>query len=80
MTDDIDLSIGVPQVGKVITVAIRGTRRVIKRGPIEWRVVCKDCGTGGIIGHASTADAVFHAECDRAKHCSNCHGDGLDEG
>lgn len=46
-----------------------GTRRVVRRGPQDYRVVCASCLGGGTVRHAIPEDAERAAVRDSAKPC-----------
>lgn len=51
-----------------------GTRAVIKRGPIEWRIVCRWCLRGGYRKSYSTIEAAqMDAYETQTKACSACN-------
>lgn len=57
---------------RAVTGAV-GTRVVIKRGPIEWRVVCRWCHRGGYRRRFFNIEqAQEHAIETRAARCGAC--------
>jgi len=46
-----------------------GTRKVVQRGPNDFRVVCATCDGGGTVKHATRESASRAAIRDSAKSC-----------
>ena len=49
-----------------------GTRKTVRRGAGDYRVVCATCGGGGTIKHATSKRAAHAAIRDSNKPCSTC--------
>lgn len=52
-----------------------GTRKVIQRGPADYRVVCATCEGGGTVPHRTPELAGAAAVRDSARRCTICGAD-----
>ena len=49
-----------------------GTRKVIRRGPSDFRVVCATCEAGGSVRHDTNTQAATAAVRDSNRPCLAC--------